>query len=332
MPGRRVVLGGDIGGTKTLLKLAEVNGRGEWHSLREQRYDSAAYQSLESIVEDFLGAVVPDCACFGVAGPVKGNTSQITFLPWFIDADSIADAFGIRDVKLINDFQAAGYGIDGLEDGDLLELNAGKHEIHGPRALIGAGTFLGEGLLVWQADGYVALSSEGGHADFAPRGSLQAELLTTLTSRMGEYVPCGSLLSGNGLVAIYEFLHEHRDMTDALGLLPIKGRADLPLAVSQGALLHNDPLASAALDLFIDIYGAEAGNMALRTLPTGGVYITGGIAPQIIPGLADGRFMRAFSDKGGFSTLLSDIPVAVVLNPKVGLLGAMLYAVRIQAD
>jgi len=332
MSRQRTVLGGDIGGTKTLLKLVEVDERGKWNGLREQRYDSCAYQGLESIVEVFLGGVVPDCACFGVAGPVVDNTSQITFLPWFIDADSIAEAFGIPDVTLINDFQAAGYGIDALEDEDLLSLNAGMPEVHGPRALIGAGTFLGEGLLVWQTDGYVALSSEGGHADFAPRGSLQAELLLSLNACTGGYVPCGSLLSGNGLVAIYEFLHEHRGMTDALGLLSGKGIADLPLAVSQGALQHNDPLASAALDLFIDIYGAEAGNMALRTLPTGGVYITGGIAPQILPGLIDGRFMRAFSDKGGFSTLLSDIPVAVVLNPKVGLLGAMLYAVRRQAD
>jgi len=332
MPSPKIVLGGDVGGTKTLLKLAEVNARGVWKSLREQRYESCAYQGFESIVEDFLRGDVPDSACFGVAGPVKDNMAKITFLPWFIESDSISEVFGIRDVKLINDFQAAGYGIDALEDGDLLSLNSGKPEIHGPRSLIGAGTFLGEGLLVWQRDGYVALSSEGGHADFAPRGSLQAELLMSINSRAGEYVPYGSLLSGNGLAVIYEFLHEHRGMTDALGLLSNKGNADLPLAVSQGALLHNDPLASAALDLFIDIYGAEAGNMALRTLPTGGVYITGGIAPQIVLGLTNGRFMRAFLDKGGFSTLLSDIPVAVVLNPKVGLLGAMLCAARMQAN
>ncbi len=325
-----MVLGGDIGGTKTLLKLAEVNAQGELFGLREQRYDSRAYPGLASVIKEFLDEETPDCACFGVAGPVVNNISQITFLPWIIDADSIATEFGIREVNLINDFQAAAYGIDALAAEDLLVLNPGIPQKHGTRALIGAGTFLGEGSLVWQGDCYVALPSEGGHADFAPRGPLQAELLAELSSHNDGYVAYGNLLSGGGLITIYEFLHQRRGMSEFSELLANRGNPDLAFAISQHALLHNDSIASDALNLFVEIYAAEAGNLALRTLPSGGVYVTGGIAPQIIPRLMDGRFMRTFADKGAFSQLLMEFPVSVVLNPEVGVLGAILHAFRNQ--
>lgn len=316
MTKQKTVLAGDIGGTKTWLRLSK-----DGVVLREERYDSAAFDGLATMVAGFLGDLVPESACFGVAGPVRDGGAQITNLPWRIEAAEIAARFAIPRVELINDFQAVAYGIEVLAPGDLLTLQAGQVQEQGPRAVIGAGTGLGEGYLVWQDGAYRALPSEGSHADFAPADELQADLWRWLKQHYG-HVSWERVVSGPGLEAIYRFLRERGEMAES----PLLAEGDPSAAISRSALEHGDPLASAALDLFIAAYGAEAGNLALKILASGGVYIAGGIAPKIAGRLKEGGFMRAFLDKGRFAGLLSGMPVHVVQNSQVGLLGAEVVA------
>ncbi|HUX65007.1 glucokinase [Sulfuricella sp.] len=322
----KTLLAGDIGGTKTLLRLSE-----EGRVLTERRFESAAYAGLEPIIAEFLR----DCpshsiasACFGVAGPVDGGQANITNLPWRIDAAAIAAEFGITQVQLINDFQAVAYGIEALGADDLLTLQAGVPLERGVRAVIGAGTGLGEGFMVWQGDHYEALPSEGSHADFAPADMWQAELLRYLAARFG-HVSYERLASGPGLANIFNFLCDSEEGRASQELLAAIREGDPSAAISRFALAGNDRLAAEALDLFIRIYGAEAGNLALKVLARGGVYVAGGIAPQIIEKLKDGRFLKAFADKGRYAELLATIPVHVVLNPNVGLMGAERVAGRL---
>ena len=323
----KTLLAGDIGGTKTLLKLFEAGGG----VLAERRFDSASFASLNQVVASFLSdfpSLSPAAACFGVAGPVEGGRANITNLPWQIDAASICAEFRIPQVRLINDFQAVAYGIEALESQDMATLQAGQPQEFGVRAVIGAGTGLGEGFMVWQGEYYEAFPSEGSHADFAPVDALQTELLHYLAARYG-HVSYERLLSGPGLVNIFEFLRASRGQQATAELQSAMQAGDPAAAISDCALGGKDDLAVSALDLFARIYGAEAGNLALKVLARGGVYIAGGIAPQIISKLKDGEFLRAFADKGRFTGLLGNIPVHVVLNPKVGLLGAARVAERI---
>ncbi len=323
MTTEKTLLCGDLGGTKTLLRLT----RGD-NLIFERRYESADWAGLEEMIADLLGKTRVAAACFGVAGPVQGRTAQITNLPWRIDADAIAQRFGIANVVLINDFQAVAYGIDALGPNDLFTLQAGAPQEHGPRAVIGAGTGLGEGYLVWREGHYVALGSEGSHADFAPADDLQIHLWRWLNERYG-HVSWERVVSGPGLEAIYRFLRERGELPESTLLAEMMRAGDAAAAISEFALNHRDPLASAALDLFISVYGAEAGNLALKILARGGVYVAGGIAPKIIERLKDGDFMRAFLAKGRFAELLATLPVIVVLNPQVGLLGAQQVASRL---
>ena len=330
-PNHKIILAGDIGGTKTLLRLAEIGNK----VLAERRFDSHAYASLNEIVAEFLreGAAHPiACACLGVAGPVEGGSAKITNLPWQIEAAAISAQFDIPQVALINDFQAVAYGIEALESHDLATLQAGEPLHQGVRAVIGAGTGLGEGFMVWQESHYEALPSEGSHADFAPADELQIELLRYLSRKYG-HVSCERLVSGPGLVDIFEFLcnREALDVSSALRVAMETG--DPSAAISRFALEDRgrDRLAVQALDLFVRIYGAEAGNLALKVLARGGVSVAGGIAPNIMEKLKDGSFLRAFADKGRFAGLLGAIPVHVVLNPKVGLMGAARAAERMTA-
>ncbi|BAN35117.1 glucokinase [Sulfuricella denitrificans skB26] len=324
---KKTLLAGDIGGTKTLLQIFESGGG----VLAERRFDSASYASLNQIIAGLLSdfpSLPLAAACFGVAGPVEGGKSNITNLPWQIDEASIAMEFKIPQVRLINDFQAVAYGIEALECQDLATLQAGAPHASGVRAVIGAGTGLGEGFMVWQEGYYEAFPSEGSHADFAPVDALQIELLLYLAARFG-HVSYERLVSGPGLVNIFEFLRDSRGQQATVELQAAMKAGDPAAAISDCAMGGKDDLAVAALDLFARIYGAEAGNLALKVLAHGGVYIAGGIAPQIMGKLEDGTFLRAFADKGRFAGLLGDIPVHVVLNPKVGLMGAARVAERI---
>ena len=326
---KKILLAGDIGGTKTLLRLFESGGG----VLAERRFDSASFASLSQVVAGFLSdspSLSIAAACFGVAGPVEGGRANITNLPWQIDAASIIAEFHIPQVRLINDFQAVAYGIEALENQDLATLQAGAPQECGVRAVIGAGTGLGEGFMVWQGSYYAAFPSEGSHADFAPTDALQIELLRYLAARYG-HVSYERLLSGPGLVNIFEFLRDSRSQQATAELQSAMEAGDPAAAISDCAMSGKDDLAVSALDLFARIYGAEAGNLALKVLARGGVYIAGGIAAQIMGKLEDSEFLRAFADKGRFAGLLGDIPVHVVLNPKVGLMGAARVAERIMA-
>lgn len=324
------VLAGDVGGTKVLLQVAEIKGD-TLRVVAETRLESAAYDGLESIIVACLEAAraesAIDAACFGIAGPVVADgarqSAKVTNLPWVIERDAIARLLGTSRVRLINDFQALGYGIEGLSGTDVVTLQAGSEQPRAPRAVLGAGTGLGQGILIWHADHYQAIATEGGHVDFAPTDALQQELWTHLAARFGR-VSYERILSGPGIVNLYSFLCERagRSMTT-------NSEVDLAAAVTEAALAGTDPVAVQALALFVRIYGAQAGNVALSVLAHGGVYIGGGIAPKILPALTDGEFMRAFRDKGRMATLLAAMPVRVITNPRAGLLGAMLVARRL---
>ncbi|HEX9626721.1 MAG TPA: glucokinase [Acidiferrobacterales bacterium] len=326
------VLTGDIGGTKTLLQLADVEG-GACRVLAERRFDSAAYKDLASMAQEFVAAERPAArvtgACFGVAGPVTTaggrQTAKLTNLPWRLDSASLARALDVPHVRLINDFQAVGYGLEALRPGDLSVLQPGRAEARAPRALIGAGTGLGVGVLVWSGDHYEVLPSEGGHVDFAPTDDRQIALLNFLRDRY-KRVSVERVVSGPGLVNIYRFLaQQHGHATDDLS----ESQADPAAAISTAGAQGSDALAVEAMEIFVEAYGAFAGNLALSLLPRGGVYIAGGIAPKIVEMLRTGDFLNAFRDKGRMGALLEDIPVQVVMNPKVGLLGAALAAGRL---
>ncbi|NOY61597.1 MAG: glucokinase [Gammaproteobacteria bacterium] len=327
---------GDIGGTKTLLKIIEINEQGQ-RTVRQQRYESAAYEDFQSLVSSFLRAgraksagsdnETVEAACIAVAGPVQKSGDQqqarVTNLPWRLESEALQCALQIPVVRLINDFEAVGYGIAALTTQDLLTLQAGQVREHAPRAVIGAGTGLGMAQLVWCAERYQMLPSEGGHAHFAPVNKLQLALADYLQQRIGE-VSVESVLSGPGLVRIYEFLCDHHARKGGLQESPAVRdamlRGDKGAAITAAA--EHNYLANQALQLFVEIYGSHAGNLALTTLPFGGLYIAGGIAPKIKAWLDDGRFMSAFCSKSKMGGLLEQIPVHVVLNADVGLLGA----------
>lgn len=319
------ILAGDIGGTKTALQLAEIDGA-TLHPIAERRYESAQYPDLELIVEDFLvgeGAArnPPITACFAVAGPVRGQRARVTNLPWNLDAELLQQRLGIANVMLINDFQGVGYGVAALEEDGLLVLQAGEPVPGGTRALLGAGTGLGQALLVWTGERYRVLGTEGGHVDFAPRDALELELLEHLL-RSHHRVSYETLLSGRGLVRIFEFLRDSGRGAPDAELAAALAEGDPAAAIANFALGGRDPLAVQALQRFVEIYGAQAGNLALNCLPTGGLYIGGGIAPKILPALQDGRFMEAFRAKAPMAEVLASIPVSVVLDDRTGLYGA----------
>jgi len=329
------VLAGDIGGTKTLLQIADCRA-GRCRAVRTQRFDSGSHDSLSSIIREFLKGEKNKsikAACFGIAGPIretaKGQSVKVTNLPWEIHGRELKRRFKLPRLALINDFQAVGHGMAALGKKDLVVLQKGKAVERGPRVVIGAGTGLGQGLLVWNRDHYVPIATEGGHANFAPTSELQIELMRYLLKTAGR-TSWELVLSGHGLVRLYTFLKERGAAPESATVAQAMQAGDPAAAITRAALEQNDPLANQALDLFVDIYGAQAGNLALTAGATGGVYIAGGIAPKIISRLNDGRFMRAFRNKGKMSPYVETIPVQVVTRPEVGLVGAVLAATRLK--
>jgi len=323
------ILAGDIGGTKTLMQIASL-ADDHYEVLYEKLYVSSDYENFSDIVTSFLddtpaGSKKPAVACFGVAGPVttriNNQTATVTNLPWQLDTEQLRSQTNLSHIYLINDFQAVGHGIDTLGHDDFVILQTGKQRTHAPRVVLGAGTGLGIGQLVWQHDHYEALSSEGGHVDFAPTDSQQIALLNYLLERF-DHVSYERLLSGPGLVNIYDYLRHAGFAEENNTLSLIMCQSDPATAIADYALNKSDVLAGEAMDLFIAIYGAMAGNLALINLAFGGVYVAGGIAPKIIARMNNGGFMRAFKDKGRMSKLLETMPVYVVMNPNVGLRGA----------
>jgi glucokinase len=324
------VIAGDIGGTKSLLALMEVDpDQSTYGILREHTFESKRFDSLTAVVKEFLqeaGSKV-NRAGFGLACPVVDDECDTTNLPWHVQRSRLAEEMNISNTILINDFEAIGYGLDLLGPEDIASLQEGTPNPRGPIALLGAGTGLGEAFLIWEADRYRVYSSEGGHADFAPRNDIEMNLLKFLWQRE-RHVSYERRLSGAGLVGIYKCLVQTGIEPENLSIRAEMEREDAAAVISRHAVAGTDRACVRALDLFAAVYGAEAGNLALKVLARGGVYLAGGIAPKIIDKLRDGTFIEAFRDKGRLSSFVQDVPVRVITNPKVGLLGAALVAAR----
>ncbi len=320
------VLAADIGGTSARLALIEV-GDGPMAVRDEQTFASGAHAGLETILDAFTAThrMGFEAAAFGVAGPVKDGMVQTSNLPWVIDSRALAAQLRLPRVGLLNDLEATAHGIGELADADFLVLNPGVPVPGGNAAVIAAGTGLGESGLLWNGTRHQPIASEGGHADFAPRNELEIALLVYLTARFRR-VSYERVLSGPGLVNIYEFLRDTGRGKEQPGVVDRMRDHGAAAAISAAALEGGCGLCVQALDLFVGCYGAEAGNLALRYLAHHGVYIAGGIAPKIAPALTGPAFMTAFSAKGRLSPIVAAMPVRVVLNERVGLLGAARFA------
>jgi glucokinase len=326
-----LILAGDIGGTKTILALFEHTASG-LRQVRDAVFRSADYRSFDDVVTVFLGADTGalNAACFGVAGPVIAGRAQITNLPWTLDEAALAKRTSAARVKLLNDLAATAYGSIFLHDDERSVLNPGAApRPTGHIAVIAAGTGLGEALLYHDGTHYHPIASEGGHADFAPRTDEEIELLRYLRARFKGHVSYERVLSGPGVYNIYCFLRDTRYAPEPAWLAEQLGGGDPSATIAENGLSGADPLCVKTLDLFADIYGAEAGNLALKCLALGGVFVAGGIAPKILPVLRNGSFMRGFTDKGRFATLVERLAVNVSLNPRTALLGAAHVALRL---
>jgi glucokinase len=338
------LLAGDIGGTKTILRLVEVTEvtltEKSFKTVREAQYISANFPDLVPMVQQFLGqgtVLTPQLGCFAIAGPVVNNTCHLTNLNWFLDTQRLETELRIEKVSLINDFAANSFGILGLKDFDIHTLQTGEARRNAPIAVIGAGTGLGEAFLIPQGSKYQIFASEGGHADFAPRNDLETQLLKYLRQKLNtEHISVERVVSGQGIASIYQFL---RDTNFAAESTEVGERIrawekettktiDPAAIITQAAFKNSDLLCEKTMEIFVEAYGAETGNMALKLLSYGGIYIAGGIAAKILPLMQDGRFLKTFKDKGRVSQLIDKIPVHIVLTPQVGLVGSVLYALQ----
>ena len=316
----QTLLAADIGGTKTLLQVTAANGQ----LLAGQRFVSNDFTGFTELLAGFLTSLPEDClpitsACLAVAGPVTGRTASVTNLPWRIDADALCQVLSLQQVTLINDFAAVGEGIACLTEDDLLILQAGRPEPDAPRAVIGAGTGLGQAYMTPHQDGWQVWATEGGHTDFAPTDALQQQLLDYLLQQY-VHVSYERLVSGMGLENIYQFLAGLHDLP-----VNVDMNADRAAQISELARL-GDPLAQQTMRLFIEIYGAQAGNLALTVMPRAGLYLAGGIAVKNQPMFEDGSFMQAFLAKGRMQPVLENIPVYLIRSGDTGLRGAALLA------
>ncbi|MDQ6735971.1 MAG: glucokinase [Nitrospirota bacterium] len=352
-----MILAGDIGGTKTRLALFDWKDE-RVEAQTEQVYISTDYTSFEDILSEFLNPPQPepvessepdelslhalpslpeaqlkellkiDAACIGVAGPVIENRCQTTNLPWLLDGDALAKRFDIPTVRLLNDLEATAHGLLELRPGETTALNAGTVPSHKrPIALIAAGTGLGEAILYWDGMEYRPMPSEGGHADFAPNSDLEIDLLRHLRASY-LHVSWERVLSGPGLHAIYEFLRDTKRNEPTWMAERIQVE-DPAAVIAEVGLKKQADIGVQALDLFASIYGAEAGNLALKSMSLSGVYLGGGIAPKLLAKLQDGSFMRGFTNKGRYKKLMSSIPVRVIVNDRAGLIGAASVAAKL---
>jgi glucokinase len=321
-----MLLAGDIGGTKTLLGIFDRNDQRP-RAIVVRTFATLAYDDLPAMISEFmrdgaLHGVAIDAACFGVAGPVIDDTAELTNVPWQVDAASVARRFTLRYAVLLNDLEAMAYGVLALDDSEVEVLQEGEPRDRGNIAIIAAGTGLGEALIHNSDGSLIPSASEGGHADFAARTEREMTLVRDLTARYGR-ADVEHVLSGRGFLNLFRVSHR----------APCAAAIDLddpeaPAAISTAGMERRCPGCVEALDMFVEAYGAEAGNLALRTVATGGVFVGGGIAPKILPALTTGAFMRAFRAKPPLEAMLAAMPVRVILNPHTGMLGAAVYASR----
>jgi glucokinase len=321
-----MILAGDIGGTNSRLAIF-TSDDGRLRCVAEATFASREHANLESIVQRFLSSFTGsiDVACLGIAGPVKDGRSTAINLPWTVDANELAQRLRIDTVKLLNDLEAYAYGIAMLKPEDLVPLNAGAPNASGNAAVIAAGTGLGEAGLFWDGRQLRPFATEGGHTSFAPNDPLQVELHGFLWREFA-HVSWERLLSGPGLLSIYRFLRDTGRGEEPAWLRRELQQQDPPAVISQAALAGSSGLCQQAIELFVTLYGSEAGNLALKIMATAGVYVAGGIAPKIITKLTDSTFMQAFVAKGRLEPILRDMPVHVIMNDKAALLGAARYA------
>ncbi len=324
-----MLLAGDVGGTKTDLAVFDPQ-QGLREPVIERTLSSGDYHSLEALVLDFLkGVDAPiERACFDVAGPVVGGRATITNLPWVMEERQLEKALPIHRVQLLNDLEATAYAVPYLEPKDLHPLNAGRCVPGGAIAVLAPGTGLGEAFLTWEGNHYSAHPSEGGHADYAPVTETEIALLRFLESRF-DHVSYERIASGKGLPNVYAFFKETGRAEEPEWLAKALAEAADPNPIVANAAMDEEkscPICELTLDTFVSVLGSEAGNLALKVLSTGGLYLGGGIPPRILPALEEGHFMDAFLRKGRLSHLLAPMPVHVIMNPKTALLGAVHYA------
>lgn len=347
-------LAGDIGGTKTRLAIVTVAGT-QVHIEHEASFPSQDYAKFESLLGEFLsgietqngqaryplpqageGAIVSRCefkisfAAFGVAGPVQGRVVQTTNLPWLIDADALMRQFGFAQCTLLNDLEATAYGLPALGSDDLLTLQAGASDAAGNLAVIAAGTGLGEAGLFWNGEQHQPFATEGGHASFAPGNTLEFALLRHLQQQF-QHVSWERVVSGMGLRDMHEFLCHYRHAPAPDWLVAEMTGGDAGAAISNAALDGRDTICAETMRCFVRLYAAEAGNLALKVMSRGGIFLGGGIAPKILPMLQSAEFLEAFLNKGRMRPLLEAMPVRVILNDRAALYGPALRAAQLAA-
>lgn len=331
MAKRSLILAGDIGGTKTVLALYEkVSGR--LRPVRQQTYQSGDFLRFQPMLRQFLAGERPGAVrtiCIGAAGPIRNGRCKTTNLPWELDERSLARGSGVKTARLFNDLEAMAYGMLFLPKRDWVTLNPGSPgRMKGHIAVIAAGTGLGQALLFWNGKEYQPIASEGGHVEFGPQSEREVELLRYLRAEYG-HVSYERVLSGPGLYNIYRFLRDTGFAPEPDWLREKMKGIDPAPVITEIGLSGGDALCTEALNIFVSIYGAEAGNLALKGLTLGGVCIGGGIAPQILDKLREGAFMQRFLDKGRYTEILSEIPVRVSLNRRTALLGAAHLGLRL---
>jgi glucokinase len=317
-----MILAGDIGGTNARLAYFQPQN-GRFQLVSERVFPSRDHRGLGEIVTQFLdeSGTRPEAACFGIAGPVRNGRVETSNLPWVIEQSVLANQIHLAATLLINDLEASAWGIGALGIEDLVTLNPGAGSVAGNQAVVAPGTGVGEAGLFWDGSRHHVFACEGGHTDFAPRGELQIELLRFLATKFG-HVSYERILSGPGLVNVYEFLCASGCGKESAELSAAMEAGDPAAAISQAALTGKDSLAGKALDLWIAVYGAETSNLGLKIMSTGGLFLAGGISPKILPKLKGSLFMEVFLDKGRMRPLVEAMPVHVVTNEKAGLLGA----------
>lgn len=321
-----MILAGDIGGTHARLAFFNVDND-RFRLLAASVYPSREHASLDEIVVKFMQAsgLKPDLACFGVPGPVRNGRVETSNLPWIIESKRLSDELNVPSAGLINDLEAEAWGIQALEADDVVSLNQAKGFLAGNQAVIAAGTGLGQAGLYWDGVQHRVFACEGGHSDFAPRDELEIELLRYLQTRYG-HVSYERVVSGPGLLNIYRFLRDTKRGAEPPRLTDNMLHEDPAAVICREGIASTCPLCEQSVDIFVSIFAAEAGNLALKLLATGGIFLGGGIAPKMLPKLAGPLFMHAFVNKGRMQTLLESIPVKVIVNERAALLGAARYA------